>query len=241
MALQFEVADLEGLDDGVKGFYQEHEGKYRLAVEGIDPADELKSALQKERNDHKSAKDRLKEFESAAAAAKSEAEEAKLEAAKKSGDYETLEKSWQTKLDKQREEMQAQLNGYKSTVEGLTVGQTATKLAADLAVQGSSDVLLPHIRQRLKTEYIDGQPKTVVLDKDGKPSAMSIDELKDEFRGNRAFSPLIVGSKASGAGHRGGEGGGATGKTITRSDFDQMNQMQRSAFLRDGGKLKNED
>jgi hypothetical protein len=42
MALVFEVESLDGVDEGFKSLYQEHNGKYRLAVEGIDPADELK-------------------------------------------------------------------------------------------------------------------------------------------------------------------------------------------------------
>ena len=39
-------------------------------------------------------------------------------------------------------------------------------------------------------------PKTVVIGQDGKPSALTIDELKAEFASNPAFAPVIPGSKA---------------------------------------------
>ena len=60
--LKFEVDTLDGLDDGVKALYQQHGNKFRLAVEGIDPADELKEALRKEREERAAAKANLKEF-----------------------------------------------------------------------------------------------------------------------------------------------------------------------------------
>ena len=46
MALKFEIDTLDGLDDGLKPLYEAKDGKYRLIVEGIDPADELKKALE---------------------------------------------------------------------------------------------------------------------------------------------------------------------------------------------------
>jgi hypothetical protein len=127
------------------------------------------------------------------------------------------------------------------TLVKLTSGQTATKIAAEIAVQGSADVLLPHLERRLRTEFRDGSPVTVVLDKDGKPSAMSIDELKAEFQNSAAFAPLIVGTKANGAGRTGGnESSGAGVNEVSRSEFDRMNQAQRANFAKNGGKLKDD-
>lgn len=82
----------------------------------------------------------------------------------------------------------------------MTVGQTATKLAAELAISGSADVLLPHIQSRLTVEIKDGAPSVRVLDLQGKPTALTIDELKQEFISNKAFAPLIAASKATGGG-----------------------------------------
>lgn len=233
MALQFELDSIDDLDEGVKGLYSQHEsGKYRLQVEGIDPADELKEALRKEREESKKYKDRVKEHETAAEKARREAEEARLEAAKKSGDTEALEKSWQQKLSTREAELTAELERYKGTVTSLTSGQTATKLASELSVQGSADVLMPHIERRLKTEYRENGPVTVVLDKDGKPSAMSVDDLKKEFAENPAFAPLIVGSKASGAGPHGGKGPGAEARTTNENAEAAKKSKDVSGFLK---------
>lgn len=215
--LKFELDNLDGLEEGVKALYTEHEGKYRLQVDGIDPADELKEALRKEREESRKHKDRLKEFETAAETARREAEEARLEAAKKSGDTEALEKSWQEKLAAREAELNAELEQFRNTVTSMTSGQTATKLAAELAIQGSADVLELHIQRRLKTDYRDGKPVTVVLDANGAPSAATVEDLKKEFTENPAFAPLIVGSKASGAGPHGGNGGGAAKKFQERT------------------------
>ena len=138
-------------------------------------------------------------------------------------------------------ELKKELEALSGTIVNLTSGQTATKIAAEIAVQGSADVLLPHLERRLKTEIRDGQPTTIVLDKEGKPSAMSVDELKAEFQNSAAFAPLIVGTKANGAGRTGGnESSGAGVNEVSRSDFDRMNQAQRAQFAKAGGKLKDD-
>ena len=74
MALAFEIDSLDGVDESVKTLYKEHNGKFRLDVTGIDPADELKSALKNEREERKAAKARAEQLERE----KAEAEEVRL-------------------------------------------------------------------------------------------------------------------------------------------------------------------
>lgn len=148
----------------------------------------------------------LGETKEAKRKAREEAEAAKLaieDAARKSGDVAALEKSWQEKLDKQKSDYDAALSGANAQLVSLTVGATAQKLAADLAVPGSADVLLPHIKSRLA--YQDG--KLSVLDAEGKPSASTVEELAKEIATNKAFAPLIVASHATGGGASGSKGG----------------------------------
>ena len=59
MGLKFEIDSLDGVGEAVKGFYTKHGDKYRLDVEGIDPADELKEAL-KERARFEKSRERRK-------------------------------------------------------------------------------------------------------------------------------------------------------------------------------------
>jgi hypothetical protein len=160
------------------------------------------------------------------------AQKAAEDAARKSGDVEALEKSWQDKLAAREAELRRDLESRDAWVRDLTVGQAASALASDLAVQGSAAVLLPHIKARLATDYRDGKPVTVVLDADGKPSAMSLEELKQEFATNAAFAPLIVGSKASGPGGVGAKGSASNlpGKKVADWSMDE-----KSLYIREHG------
>ena len=64
-ALRFEIPSLDEVDESLSPFYHQYEGKYRLKVEGVDDAKELKTALQKERAQSKEAKERLRQLEQA--------------------------------------------------------------------------------------------------------------------------------------------------------------------------------
>lgn len=95
-------------------------------------------------------------------------------------------------------------------------------------------MLLPHITSRLSVETIDGQPQIRVKDLQGNLSALSLDELKNEFRSNAAFKPLIAASNASGGGANGGQGGGATKKPseLTTAERSEWQQRDPVAFKR---------
>lgn len=203
--LKYQLDSLEGLEEGVAALYEEKDGKFMLKVDGIPQGEDV-SGL-------KTKVDELLAEKKAEAKKRQEAEEAARKAAEEharsSGDVEALEKSWQEKLSKREQELSEQIAALESDLGNITVGSTADSLAAELALPGSAKALLPHIKQRLKTERRDGKPVTTVLDADGKPSAMSIDDLKAEFANDPAFAPIIVGSKASGGGAGGAKGGGA--------------------------------
>ncbi len=202
--LKLELDKLDGLDDSVKSFYEEKDGKFRLKVDGVPDVSGRKNKVDQLLTEKKEADRKAKEA--------AEAAEAERQAAlAKSGDIDALRQSYEAKLTKREKELMEQLTGLQSQVHGLTVGQTAMAVAVELAMDGSSDVLLPHVKQRLSMEIVDGQAVTRVLDKAGKPSAMTIEELKTEFAANPAFAPIIKASKAAGGGASGGNnsGGGA--------------------------------
>ena len=237
--IEFKLDSLENIDETLQGLYEQTDTGYQLKVTGIpEPEKEdlsgLKNKVDELLREKKAASQKARE-------AAEEADAARLEAAKKGNDTEALDKSWQEKFNAREVELKKELDELSGTLVKLTSGQTATKIAAEIAVQGSADVLLPHLERRLRTEFREGSPVTVVLDKDGKPSAMSVDELKAEFQNSAAFAPLIVGTKANGAGRTGGnESSGAGVNEVSRSEFDRMNQAQRANFAKNGGKLKDD-
>jgi HD-GYP domain-containing protein (c-di-GMP phosphodiesterase class II) len=77
-----------------------------------------------------------------------------------------------------------------------------------------------------------------VLDESGKPTISQVGELKSML--SAQFDFLVDGSKASGGGATGGSGGAAKTNTVKRSDFDSMDQKQRSDFAKSGGKVVND-
>jgi hypothetical protein len=230
--LKYALETLDGVDESVAGFYEKGEAGYTLKVDGI-PREDV-SGLKKK-------VDELLAEKKAADAKRREAEEAARladeERARKSGDLSALEKSWQDKLARIEAEKSAALTESQKQIQALTVGRTATDIAAEIAVPGTAKVLLPHISSRLSVDVRDGVPVVVVLDTNGKPSAASLEELKQELANDPAFAPLIVGSKASGGGAAGATRGGAGPKTITRTAFEQMSPMQRMEFAKAGGSV----
>lgn len=162
------------------------------------------------------------------------ARKAAEEAARKSGDVESLEKSWREKLETAQAERDAEIQRLNGSLTKVMVDNVATNIANELALQGSANVLLPHVRGRLAVDFVDGNPITRVLGPDGKPSAATLDELKAEFAANEAFAPIIAGSKASGGGAGGAQGGRAAAKSIKRADFDALDFTAKAKALKDG-------
>lgn len=229
--LKYEIDSLDGLGEAVTGFYEKTDsGKFRLKVEGIEDVSGLKRKNEELLAEKRAAADARKQAEESARIAAEEA-------ARKSGDVESLDKSWQKKHADALAAKEAELGTVKGTLNKLLVDNVAVQLATELAVQGSSALLIPHIKSRLEVDTSSGEPKTVVLGPDGKRSALTIEELKAELAANPAFAPVIAGSKATGGGASGTGGGGGAAKTIARPQFDRMEAAERSNFLKSGGKV----
>lgn len=193
---KYKLENLDGLEESQKDLYELRDGAYYLKVDGL-PQQEDVSGL----------KAKLDELLGEKKEAKRKADEAAAEAARKNGDLEAIENSWKEKYTNRENELNEQLKAHQQRIYGLTVGQQATELASKLAVTGSASVLLPHIQNRIT---LDENDNIRVLDSQGKPSAMTIDELAIEFRNNPAFKPLIAANPSTGGGAAGnGFGGGA--------------------------------
>lgn len=182
-------ADYEKLADHLKPEYVEKNGDYHLDLD-----DEESGALLR-------AKDREKELrkEAEAKAKELEARLAEIEGtdARKRGDIETLEKSWKSKLAETEKALLEKLGKKDNYLKSTLVDNVAQQLASKIST--SPALIIPHIKARLAAD-LDGEvPSTKVLDKDGKLSALSLDDLQNEFVTNPDFGAIIIGSKASGS------------------------------------------
>lgn len=157
--------------------------------------------------------------------------------ANKAGDIDAINKSWQEKYDT----LDGQYKGLQGSMAESASESVAVKMASSIAVKGQDSLLLPHIQSRLAAEVVDGRAVVKVLGSDGKPSALTVDELKTEFQNNAAFASVIVGSKARGGGSNNDEpGAGGSGQVISRSQFDEMGAVQKASYLKEGGTLTDE-
>lgn len=168
--------------------------------------------------------------------AKRLADEAAEEVARKTGDVKSLEKSWAEKLEAERKAA----DSIRQTLDRVTAGATAATVAAELFGE-HAELMADHVARRLRTEYADGNPAVRVLDAAGNLTALSVEDLKNEFRNNAKFAPFIVASRANGGGNanQGGGGGGGSGKaTMKRADFELLDPVSKAAFIKDGGTLR---
>lgn len=141
--------------------------------------------------------------------AEEEAKRKAEEAARQSGDVESLDKSYQEKIAQMQAEYEAKLAQTTGTIHKLTVGQTALATAVELAVDGSHELILPFVENRLK---LDENGQVRVLDKSGALSALTLDDLKNELRNTPSFKPVLKAQGGSGGGASGDISGGAANK-----------------------------
>lgn len=156
--------------------------------------------------------------------------EAEEKAARNKGDVEALDKSWKEKEQAWIDER----DGYIEHANRRAVETTATKLASKLAIKGSESVLERVISDRLVAETTKLSDPTVirVLDGNGKPSALTLDELEKELQNDTALAPILVGSRASGAGGSNPSAGGG-GSKIRNSELQKLSPKARAKYFKD--------
>lgn len=214
--------EFDALEDGQKAMYAEAGDCYQLAIDGLPDVSGLEKKVNELLGEKKSEQEKRRQAEE-------EAKKAAEEQARKKGDIEALEKSWQDKLSAREQELLAQVQEKDERLHTLlvdNVAQTvATRLAGDCA-----EILLPHIKNRL---IVEGG-KTRVVDASGNPSAATIDDLEKEFKNNKLFAPVVIGSKATGTGGKGGltiaRGEGKKWNDYTEAERIQLFKEDPEAF-----------
>jgi len=231
MALKFALTkeEFDALDDSAKALYGEKGEGYQLAVDGAPDVDGLQRKNEELLKEKAKWREEREKADKLAKEKEAEAQKLADEQARKKGDLETLEKSWEAKMSSREKELLAQIEERDSKLHTLLVDNVAQSLATKLAGD-SAAIITPHIKSRLVVE--DG--KTRVVDADGNPSAATLDELEKEFRNNKLFAPIVIGSKASGTRGAGGltyaSGGGKKWNDYTEVERVQLFKEDPEAF-----------
>ena len=219
-------AEFDALAAEFKKEYIADGDSYKLDLSDDEDVGPLRRALEREKAAAGTSKARVAELEA-------ELEALNSNDAKKKGDIATLEKQWQKKLDDQKAEFEGKNGKLTSHIKSQLVDSVAQTIATKISTAPA--ILLPHIKARLVADFDGDTPVTKVLDKDGKPSAATLEDLQKEIVGNKDFSAIIVASKASGGARppSGSNGGGApNGNTQQPSaDLSKMNPKQLSEHI----------
>jgi hypothetical protein len=213
MPLKFEVETLDGLDETVKPLYAKHGDKFRLAVEGIDPADELKKALAAERTEKKKAEQRARELEEAANKA-TEAQKVQQ------GQFKELYEKTQADLEKERKEKTEFMTVLQKKELEAEAMRIASMLTKDVA---RADLLKKETLQFLRLDTASG---AVLIENGGIP--IEREKLAELLKTKYPF--LVDGSGASGGG-----AGGSKDKSGQPLYRDEMSSADKAAFIRENG------
>lgn len=244
MALDLIVDALDAVPEALRSLYVPSGEKFKLDVSGVEDTTGLKSALEAER---KAAREAGKQAAAWKALGKTPEEIQALVEAQAKAEQDRLTKAgdWD-KLAKQMNDAHAQeLNGLKSTLE--TKDKALAKHLVDsaavnaiAAAKGVPELLLPHIRGAVKVIEENGDYAVRVVDSSGSPRVngkgefLTIKDLVGEMRQSEVFGRAFDGSGATGSGTPQQRGAGG-GKSVTRSAFDAMGQVERSNYIRGGG------
>lgn len=213
------------LSDHLKAEYIEDGDGFRLDIDGDEDTGALKRAKDREAQLRRDAEAKLRE-------AQEELDRINGDDARKKGDIATLEKSWQKKLEDQKSEYEGKLGKLTSHTKTQLVDNVAQQIASKIS--NAPALLLPHIKARLAADFEGDAPVTRILDKDGKPSAMTVEELSAEFVANKDFSAIITASKASGGAGKpsNSNGGSAANNSDKPADLASMNPAQLAEHIK---------
>ncbi len=130
--------------------------------------------------------------------------------AKKRGDIQAIEKSWDDKLQAEKKKNEKTVGTLKSQLEKVMIDGAISAIAAEIFTNPKRDARL--LSDRVYVDYEGDTPVVRIKDKEGKPSALTIEDLKKETVDNKDYSDILIGSKASGSGGTGGNNSGGAAK-----------------------------
>lgn len=213
MTLAISLPTLEGVNETVAAEYKKQDdGTFKLDVSGLEDTGALKRAKDHEKTHRQTAETSLGEAEAANVTLQETIDEMRRGNIPK-GDVDALEASWKEKLATANTTNATAMGVLQTSLNELLVDNVASHMASEIST--APDLLIPHITKRLQADNVDGKAITRVLGTDGKPSAITIEELQKEFVANDKFAAIIVGSKASGGGaEQKKPGGGAADKGL---------------------------
>jgi len=174
--------------------------------------DKVAKAKEELLNETKQAKQARKEAEELA-------EKTKFETAAKNGDIESLRSSYESKLAA----LNDQINNFSTEKKMNNINAISNDFVNNSVVDDS------FVRDAMKAEFnkrLDVREEgIVVLDPQGNLTALTVDDLKQEFLANSKYARHIIGTKAN--------GGGATRNGASEKPLPKTNKDLKSIPISD--------
>lgn len=223
MALKAILDAVEGLPaDVAKEYKKRDDGKFELDVTPVDGLQlanvtNLQSALSKERENARSASDKLRVFEGIDPDKARDALKKVEQMASWSSDekvkqqIEAIKKQMTEAHGEELAKLNTKLQVIGTALEAAKIDAVATQALTEQ--KGSVRLLMPHIRALTRLREADGSYVVEVMDSNGNPRlhgtdghAMTIGELVAEMKGQDDFASAFEGTGASGTGASGSNG-----------------------------------
>ncbi|WOC14984.1 hypothetical protein [Pseudochrobactrum sp. MP213Fo] len=238
------LANLTGLSPEIAALYKPTtDGKFVLQIEAVDGMElsntkELKDSLTAERTERAKLTADAAAFKDLDPRVARDAI-AKLAEIEKLDPNKDADKIVQARIDSVKAALteahtaetakrDQQINDLTGQLTTLVVDNAATSALAEN--KGSVALLLPHVRNSVKTKFIEGKIVAEVVGTDGNPilngkgEPISIADHVKAMRDDKSFAGAFEGSGHSGSGKafdRGGGGGGAQAGNLAGSRSDQ--------------------
>lgn len=226
MALKTRYEKKADIPKGAEEHYNEKDGVWVLDADYEDVT-ALKNAKEHEKNKRTQAERDLATAQAALNTAQDELN-ALREGAIPKADADALKASYQKKYETDMAAANAKLEAATAQVNRLVLGTTVDNLAAKL-FDKNAVIGKPHIAARLRLEEENGEQVVKVVDKDGRPSALTVADLEKEILQDKIFAGILVGSRALGGGAQGGQGGGGA----SSKKLSEMNEAERIQFQKE--------
>lgn len=223
MAIKAKITkdEFSKLPEALQESYKADGDNYVLDLDGID--DHPSVAGLKKKNAELLGETKA-EREKREALEKSQAEAEKAAAVEK-GEFKKLYEKALSDLEAEKKTN----SDFRSNIEQRDIKAGATKIAGALTKDTGRLGVLTDLASK-HTKFDNGE---IVYEIGG--VRVDSDKLTAHLKTEYPF--LADGSQASGGGAAGDGGGAPSGKQVTRSQFDQMSQSDRSTFAKAGGKV----
>lgn len=169
-----------------------------------------------------------------------EREDAEIRKAEERGEWETLREKQQEKHQREMQLKDEQLNIMRSTMESYLVDFQATDALSKKGVGEEAEILLPHIKAKVKPVQEGDRYEVRVVDDKGEPRVkddgefMSINDLVNEMQQSTIYGRVFPAPEKSGGGtQQGGQKDG--GKRVPKKARLDMSAKEKQEFIGEHG------